>query len=289
MLEISPMTPSIFSIDVEDWYHILDVASAPPISQWDTLPARVEDNFRRLLDILAERDCRATCFFIGHIANRFPHLVREAAQRGHEIASHSYEHRLIYTMKPDEFLEDAIRSRQILEDISGTKVSGFRASGFSVTEQTPWFFEKLVEAGYTYDSSTFPASRGHGGMKMGRLAPHRLRTAAGELVELPVTVTEVLGKRLCFFGGGYLRLYPYPLVRRMSHAVIAEGRPVIFYVHPREIDPNHPRLSMGMARRFKTYINLRTTEAKLRNILADFPVTTFRDYVNDHRQQLEVC
>jgi polysaccharide deacetylase family protein (PEP-CTERM system associated) len=283
------MTPSIFSIDVEDWYHILDVDSAPEISRWDELPVRVEANFRRLMDIMEERRVHATCFFIGHIAKRFPHLVREAVQRGHEIASHSYEHRLIYTMTPAAFLEDASRSRKLLEDIAGAPVAGFRASGFSVTEQTPWFFEKLVEAGYSYDSSMFPASRGHGGMKTARMDPHRMKTPAGELVEFPVTVAEVMGKRLCFFGGGYLRLFPYPLVRKMSHVVLDQGRPVIFYVHPREIDPDHPRLPMGASRRFKTYVNLRTMEKKIRSILAEFPVTTFRDYINDNRTRLEVC
>ncbi len=280
---------SIFSIDVEDWYHILDVPSAPEISGWDGLPARVEDNFRRLLDILGETQSPATCFFIGHIARRFPHLVREAKARGHEIASHSYAHRLVYTMTPKEFLDDATDSRKILEDISGAPVTGYRASGFSVTEATPWFFETLVEAGFKYDSSTFPASRGHGGMKNGRLAPYRRQTPAGELVEFPVSVAEVFGKRLCFFGGGYLRLSPYPLVKHMSNVVLGEGRPVIFYVHPREIDPHHPRLPMNALRTFKTYVNLRTTEQKIRNILAEFPVTTFSDYLSQNHSQLEVA
>jgi polysaccharide deacetylase family protein (PEP-CTERM system associated) len=283
------MVPSIFSIDVEDWYHILDVDSAPEMSRWHELPARVEANFRRLLDIMSERGCRATCFFIGAIAQRFPHLVREASARGHEVASHSYAHRLVYTMSPAEFLEDARRAREILEDISGAPVVGFRASGFSVTEETPWFFEKLAEAGYAYDSSTFPAARGHGGMKNGRLEPHRRLTDAGELVEFPVTVADVLGKRLCFFGGGYLRLFPYPLVRRMSRLVLGQGRPVIFYVHPREIDPDHPRLPMSISRRFKSYVNLHTTERKIRSILTDFPTTTFRDFLEEHRPRLEVC
>ncbi len=186
-------------------------------------------------------------------------------------------------------MDDARRSRELLEDLCGAPVAGFRASGFSVTEKTPWFFEKLVEAGYAYDSSTFPASRGHGGLKGGRLAPHRLQTGAGELVEFPVTVTDVLGKRLCFFGGGYLRLFPYPLVRKMSRDVLEQGRPVIFYVHPREIDPDHPRLPMGLARKFKTYVNLRTTERKVRKILADFGTTTFSDYLRENRSRLEVC
>src|SRR6185369_12812303 len=267
------------SIDVEDWYHILDVPSAPDISRWDDLPPRVEKNFHRLLDIMDETKSRSTCFFVGYIAQRFPGLVREAKERGHEIASHSYAHRLAYTMSPTEFLDDAARSRKLLEDISGAPVLGFRASGFSVVERTPWFFEKLVEAGYAYDSSTFPAAHGHGGMKTASMVPHRKQTPSGALVEFPVTVAEVLGKRLCFFGGGYLRLFPYPLVRWMSRAVLNDGRPVIFYVHPREVDPGHPRLPMNMSRRFKTYVNLRTTEQKIRNILADFAVTTFAEYL----------
>ncbi len=282
------MTRSIFSIDVEDWYHILDVPSAPALSDWDALPAHVEKNFRRMLDILGETGARATCFFIGHIAKRFPALVREAKARGHEIASHSYEHRLVYTMTPTEFAEDARRAREVLEDISGGPVRGFRASGFSVTEATPWFYEKLVEAGYSYDSSIFPASRGHGGLAGGRLDPHERDTASGKLAEFPVTVADVLGKRLCFLGGGYLRLFPYPLIKRMSRAVLDQGRPVIFYVHPREIDPDHPRLPMSASRRFKTYVNLDTTEGKIRRILADFPVTTFGDYLAENRSAFGV-
>jgi polysaccharide deacetylase family protein (PEP-CTERM system associated) len=283
------MLRSIFSIDVEDWYHILDVPSAPEMSRWDGLPVRVEDNFRRLLDIMGETKSAATCFFIGHIARRFPHLVREAKARGHEIASHSFAHRLVYTMSPKEFLDDATDSRKLLEDISGGPVQGFRASGFSVTDETPWFFEKLTEAGFAYDSSTFPATRGHGGMKTARMAPYLHRTPAGDLAEFPVSVAEVLGKRLCFFGGGYLRLFPYPLIKRMSRVLLDQGRPVIFYVHPREIDPHHPRLPMSATRRFKTYVNLRTTEQKIRSLLSDFPVTTFSDYLASNRSQLEVA
>jgi len=277
---------SIFSIDVEDWYHILDVPSAPALPEWDALPSYVEKNFLRMLDILSETGTRASCFFIGHVAKRFPQLVREAKARGHEIASHSYAHKLVYQMTPEAFLEDARSSRLLLEDLSGGPVNGFRASGFSVTAETPWFFDKLAEAGYTYDSSTFPAERGHGGLKGGRLDPHERTTSAGKLVEFPVTVADVLGKKLCFFGGGYLRLFPYPLVKEMSKRVLAEGRPVIFYVHPREIDPTHPRLAMSATRRFKTYVNLTTTEAKMRRILADFPVTTFGDYLAENRSRL---
>jgi polysaccharide deacetylase family protein (PEP-CTERM system associated) len=270
---------SILSVDVEDWFHILEAASAPDISQWDSLPSCVEQNFRKLLDLFSEKNVRVTCFFLGYVAERYPQLVKEALDRGHEIASHGYAHRLIYTMTPQAFLEDARKSKEILEGISGQAVNGYRAPGFSVTADTPWFFEKLVEAGYQYDSSVFPAPRQHGGLSTNKYSPHMI---ADKLMEFPITVADVLGKRFCFFGGGYLRLFPYPVVRQMCRKVLGENRPVVFYIHPREIDPNHPRLSLGLARTFKSYVNLKTTEPKLRHILDEFQVTTFAEFIAEN-------
>ncbi len=269
----------IFTIDVEDWFHILDLPSTPDMDQWDSLPSRVETNFVRLLDILADCDVVATCFFLGWVAERFPNLVREAVARGHEIASHGYAHRLVYRMNRAEFYEDAVRAKKTLEGIAGADITGYRATGFSTTERTPWFFEAVSEAGYGYDSSVFPAARGHGGMRSGELAPHSITTPGGSLIEFPISVAPLLGRPMCFFGGGYLRLFPYRLVRRKAVNVLQHNRPVIFYVHPREIDPEHPRLSMGAWRRFKSYVNLTTTERKVRNLLSDFEFTTFRDYL----------
>jgi polysaccharide deacetylase family protein (PEP-CTERM system associated) len=270
---------SIMSVDVEDWFHILEAASAPDISQWNSLPSCVERNFRKLLDLFSEKNVRVTCFFLGYVAEKYPQLVKEALHRGHEIASHGYAHRLIYTMTPQAFLEDVRKSKQILEGISGQAVNGYRAPGFSVTAETPWFFEKLVEAGYQYDSSVFPAPRQHGGLNTDKYAPHMI---ANQLMEFPITVADVLGKRFCFFGGGYLRLFPYSVVRRMSRKVLGENRPVVFYIHPREIDPTHPRLSLGVTRTFKSYVNLKTTEPKLRHILDEFQVTTFAEFIAEN-------
>jgi polysaccharide deacetylase family protein (PEP-CTERM system associated) len=269
----------IFTVDVEDWFHILDVPSAPPLSQWDSLPSRVEKNFMKLLDIFSEHNAQVTCFFLGWIAEKFPHLVREAAQRGHEVASHGYAHRLVYEMTPEEFLDDAKHSKDVVEQAGGQHVLGYRSSGFSVTEQTPWFFSKLVEAGYTYDSSVFPAPRGHGGLNGSPLAPYVIRTPHGSLTEFPITVSRVLGKPVCFFGGGYLRLFPYFVIKYMAEQVTQEGRPVIFYIHPREIDPEHPRLPMGWARRFRSYINLESTDPKIRGLMKEFLITNFRDFL----------
>lgn len=276
----------IFSIDVEDWFHILDVPSTPPLSAWDALPSRVERNFLCLLDIFAEKNVRATCFFLGWVAERFPHLVEEADRRGHEVASHGYAHKLVYEMTPGELLEDAVKSKKILEELVGHSILGYRSSGFSVTEKTPWFFDTLIEAGYRYDSSVFPRRRQHGGLKGAHLAPHVVTGPRGVLIEFPITVTQLLGRRMCFFGGGYLRLFPYLLIRRLALRVLREGRPVVFYVHPREVDPDHLRLPMGMARRFKSYINLKTTEAKVRQLLSEFQHTTFDEYIKEYSYQL---
>lgn len=267
---------SVISVDVEDWFHILDVPGGPPLAEWDRLPSHVEKNFLRLLDLFTRHQATATCFFLGWIAERFPHLVKEAAARGHEIASHGYAHRLVYEMSRREFREDGVRSRKILEDITGAEVQGYRSAGFSATEKTPWFFDTLAEAGYRYDSSVFPAARGHGGMESAPRQPHWTGADGTGIFEFPITVAECLGRPMCFFGGGYLRLFPYWLIRRMAHRVLAEGRPVLFYIHPREVDPSHPRLAMSAPRRFKSYINLDSTERKLDRILSEFPITTFR-------------
>ena len=273
----------IFSVDVEDWFHILDIPGGPPLAAWNSLPSRVEANFERLLDLFSRHDATVTCFFLGWVGERFPHLVKEAVRRGHEIASHGYAHRLVYEMSREEFAEDARRSRKLLEDLAGVPVLGYRSAGFSVTEKSPWFFEALAGAGYQYDSSVFPGNRGHGGMASSPRAPHQVGQDGSGILEFPISVADVLGKPFCFFGGGYLRLFPYALIQRMTRRVLNEDRPVVFYIHPREIDPEHPRLPMGLVRRFKSYVNLQSTETKLDRILTDFPVTPFRAMLDQER------
>jgi polysaccharide deacetylase family protein (PEP-CTERM system associated) len=273
------LAKAIFSVDVEDWFHILDVPSTPPLAMWDTLPSRVEKNFYHLLDLFSRKNARVTCFFLGWIAERFPHLVKEAVRRGHEIASHGYEHRLVYETNRREFYEDALRSRELLESIAGLPVRGYRSAGFSVTEETPWFFEELAAAGYSYDSSVFPAQRGHGGIREARRNPYIVQDGKLRLLEFPMTVIDVAGKPMCFFGGGYLRFFPYWLIRKMARKVIDSGRPLVFYVHPREIDPSHPRLPMSWRRQFKSYVNLHHTEKKILRILEEFPVTTYGEFL----------
>ena len=276
------MANFIFSVDVEDWFHILDVPSAPALAEWSRMPSHVEKNFLRLLDIFSEHNAQVTCFFLGWVGERFPHLVQEAVARGHEIASHGYAHRLVFQQSQDEFYNDVRKARLLLEDAAGAPVIGYRAPGFSTTSDTPWFFEALSKAGYQYDSSVFPAARGHGGIPQARRDPYRVENS--DILELPITVADFMGKSVCFFGGGYLRVFPYWLISKKVNQVVAEGRPVVFYIHPREIDPAHPRLPMKSSRAFKSYVNLDTTEPKVRRILRDFPVSTFQQVISNHPQ-----
>jgi polysaccharide deacetylase family protein (PEP-CTERM system associated) len=273
----------IFSVDIEDWFHISGLPNTPQIGEWETFPSRVEANFMKLLDIFSAKNVRVTCFFLGWVAQKLPQLVKEAVRRGHEIASHGYSHKLAYEMSGDEFFQDILKSKMIIEDIGGKTVLGYRAPGFSLTEKTPWFFDRLIEAGYEYDSSVFPAPRGFGGMRTDKYSPYLIEKNIGRIIEFPITVTEIFGKPLCFFGGGYLRLAPYFIIKNMSLRVIRENRPVVFYIHPREIDPHQPRLSMSLQRKFNSYVNLKTTKNKIIKILEDFEITTFAGFINENR------
>lgn len=271
---------NILSVDVEDWFHILDLEAAPSVDDWDRLESRVERNFTYLLDKFDANDVKVTCFFLGWVAQRFPHLVLDADRRGHEIASHGYAHQLIYTQTPEAFRNDIRRTKDILEEITSKPVLGYRAPGFSIIRETPWALEELVTAGYTYDSSIFPTVRGHGGLPGAPMEPHTASTAAGDILEFPISVAKVFGRRICFFGGGYLRLFPYSIVKRMATAVNREERPIVYYVHPREIDPQHPRMPMGLVRRFKSYVNLSTTAGKLDAIMSTQRLTTFASWID---------
>ena len=271
---------SIFSIDVEDWFNISGEGCEPDISTWDKLPTTVDKDLPRLLEVFAAANVKVTCFFLGYVAKRFPFLVKEALRQGHEVASHGFSHRLVFEQTPDAFYEDVLHARKLLEDIAGVPVRGHRAAAFSITSKTPWFFNRLAQAGYEYDSSVFPAGHGVGGrLDSARLEPHDVVTEHGKVTEFPITAVRVLGKPICFFGGGYLRLFPYSLIRAMGRRALEEGRPVVFYIHPREINPAHPRMPMNLERRFKSYVNLRTVEAKLRSIARDFELTTFADFM----------
>lgn len=261
---------AVITVDVEEWFNLLEVDSAPAKQTWHLLEGRVESCFRKIMRQCERHGVRMTCFFLGWVAERYPHLVREAAEAGHEIASHGYAHDIVFEIGRAQFAADIRRSKGLLEDIAGVPVLGYRAPGFSCIEKTPWFFEELAQAGFGYDSSVFPMRRSHGGWSGAEVAPHTVDTPAGRLVEFPLSTVTVLGQRWCMFGGGYLRLFPKHLIRFMAKRVVAEGRPLVTYIHPREVDPSHPRLPMGWKRSFQSYVGLASVTTKMDCLMDSF-------------------
>ncbi|HYW77981.1 MAG TPA: polysaccharide deacetylase family protein [Thermoguttaceae bacterium] len=274
--------PAMFTVDVEEWFHILDSPAAPPIERWDTLESRLDVGLDSLLTMLETMNVRATFFWLGWMAERHPEAVRRCHEAGHEIASHGYAHVLAYEVGREPFFQDIDRAKKTLEDLTGRPIAGFRAPGFGITEEADWAFEIIKRAGYQYDSSVFPSARGHGGRPGATLGAHMIETPAGPLPEIPMSMIEVAGRRLSLFGGGYLRISPRWLIRWGLKRLSASGQPLVVYVHPREVDPQHPRLPLGPVRRFKSYVNLQSTTSKLEWLASSrAPFCLMHDYVRE--------
>lgn len=267
------------SVDVEDYFHVAALSEAISRDDWDSMNARVEQSTRRLLDVFADAGTRATFFTLGWVAERHPGLVRDIHAAGHEVACHGYSHKLVYQQSPAEFREETLRSKGLLEDLAGGPVAGYRAASYSITPKSRWALDILVEAGFAYDSSIFPVRHDLYGMPGAQRFPHVLETDGGAtIVEFPPSTARVLGQNLPAAGGGYFRLYPYPLSRWLMRRVNdGEGQPTVFYLHPWEVDPDQPRVETGWKSRFRHYNNLDKCEARLRRLLGEFRFGTVRD------------
>jgi len=267
------------SVDVEDYFHV--AAFAPNIHRdsWTSRESRVVGNTQRLLIIFEQFDVRGTFFVLGWVAERHPQLVRDIAARGHEIACHGFSHRLVYEQSPEEFYEETLRSKNLLEDITGSAVLGYRAASYSIVRESLWALDILVELGFVYDSSIFPVHHDRYGIPDAERAPHRMSTPNGKfIVEWPLATAKILGFRLPVAGGGYFRLLPYWLSRwGLASINRRELRPFIFYLHPWEVDPEQPRVSASSLSRFRHYTNLEKCEARLRRLLGEFKFGTARE------------
>ncbi len=265
------------TIDVEDYFQVSAFDRTVPRDSWDRLPSRVERNTQRLLDVLSEQGVMATFFVLGWVADRFPGLVAAIAGRGHEIASHGYGHELVYTLTPDAFRADVRRAKRSLEAACGCTVEGYRAPSFSITRASAWALDVLVEEGYRYDASVFPIHHDRYGVPESPRHAYALTRPGGSLVEFPASTTRLASMNLPVAGGGYFRLLPYAWtrwgIRRVNQR---ERRPIIFYLHPWEIDPEQPRLPAGVTSRFRHYRNLRQTEPRLRRLLGEFAFAPVR-------------
>lgn len=267
------------SVDVEDYFHPSEVQSTVDIARWDDLPSRVVEATRRTLDLLGGRNVRGTFFILGWVAHRYPGLVREIAAAGHEIGCHSYAHQLVYQLTPQQFREDTRQAVKTIADACGTVPRAYRAPSYSVTKQSFWALEVLVECGFTCDSSIYPIAHDRYGIPGFSRHATIVDTPSGPIQEIPIATVQLSESRVSpVGGGGYLRLLPYSYtaagLRRINGQ---ENRPACVYFHPWEIDPDQPRLASGMLSRLRTYLGLRGMENKLDRLLGEFEFGTMAE------------
>ena len=258
------------SVDVEDWFQVQAFAGTIDRTVWDTLPRRVEANMDRLLAQFAAAGVKGTFFTLGWVAERHPQLVRRIVDEGHELASHGYGHALVHSLTPQEFEDDLIHAKQVLENIGGVTIAGYRAPTFSIGPRNAWAWDVLEQTGHRYSSSVYPVKHDLYGAPDAPRQPYKPGT--GHLLEIPMTTLRLAGRNLPIAGGGYFRLMPYAVFRtllRRFHA--AENRPALFYFHPWEIDPGQPRVSAApRLSRFRHRINLHRMAPRVDRLLHDF-------------------
>lgn len=270
---------NILSIDVEEYFHPTEIQAFVGQSSWDGLPSRVERQVHSILDQLDEKRVRATFFMLAWVAERQPALLRAIARRGHEIACHSYAHRLVYDLTPAQFREDTRRAVGVIADTCGKAPRAYRAPSYSITRESFWALETLIECGFTHDSSIYPISHDRYGIAGFDRHAHVIHTPSGPIQEVPIaTVKLANGYVAPIGGGGYLRLLPYRYtaagIRRLNRE---EQQPACIYFHPWEIDPEHPRLAEGWIARRRTYTGLAGMQRKLERLLAEFEFSSLTD------------
>jgi polysaccharide deacetylase family protein (PEP-CTERM system associated) len=263
---------NVLTVDVEEYFHPTEVQRVCPPGVWPSLPSRVAAQTGRILEMFSRHDLKATFFILGWVAERHPSLVREIAAAGHEIGCHSYAHELVYRLTPKSFRDDTTRAIRAIEDACGRTPKVYRAPSYSITQESLWALEILVELGFTHDSSVYPIQHDRYGMPGFPRHTHILQTAVGPICEVPVATVRLAGNRVIPAGGGaYLRLLPYRYtaagIRRLNER---ESAPACIYFHPWELDPDQPRMARGAVSRLRTYTGLGGMERKIGRLLKEF-------------------
>ena len=277
----------MLSFDVEEHFQVAAFWSLSRRREWGKLASRVDRNTRKITDLLSEHSTKATFFILGWIAERHPDLVKSLAQEGHEIASHGYGHELVHTQTPDQFREDVRRSKQILEDLIGLPVVGYRAPSFSIRPETEWAIPVLIEEGYQYDSSIYNRFQGVKGGSITREGIYQIETSAGTIWEVSPSTMNACGLQLPVAGGGYFRLFPYAASKMFLNKLEGQGLQLVMYLHPWELDPEQPRMDGPVLSKVRHYLNLRKTELRLRWLLNDFSFAPIRDAIRPIRNIFE--
>lgn len=267
---MSPAPKNYFTVDVEDYFQVAAFEKVIQQTQWNMYPSRVERNTNKILEILDAHGVKATFFIVGWIAEQYPFMVKEIANSGHQIACHSYRHKKIYLQTPDEFRQDTKNARDILEDITGQSITGYRAPTYSITKKSLWALDILEELGFKWDSSIFPIHHDNYGIPDAPRFEYKLPDH--DLIEYPISTAFFFGRRVPVAGGGYFRIFPYWFTRMGLRKINQEEKkPFIFYLHPWEVDPDQPRVNnAGWKSRFRHYHNLDKTEGRLNQLLQDF-------------------
>ncbi|HYB94103.1 MAG TPA: XrtA system polysaccharide deacetylase [Vicinamibacterales bacterium] len=268
------MIVNAMTVDVEDYFHASAFDRTVAKSSWVTRESRVVRNTENLLECFDRAGVHGTFFILGWVAERFPQLVRDIAASGHELASHGFHHQLIYTLTPEQFRQDVRRTKRMIEDIAGCEVRGYRAPSFSIVKASLWALDVLIEEGHSYDASIFPIHHDRYGIPDAPRHPHVVERAAGTIVEVPASTLRVFQQNVPIAGGGYFRLVPYEWTRWAMARVNRDGEPVVFYLHPWEIDPDQPRLPVSRTTAFRHYCGLGKTLNRLELLCNDFAFGT---------------
>ena len=271
------MTPIVnaMSVDVEDYFHASAFDRVVSRTSWPERESRVVANTHRLLELFDRHQVKGTFFILGWVAERCPVLVREIASLGHEIASHGFDHQLIYTLTRAQFRDDVRRAKSVLEQSAGRTVHGYRAPSFSIVRESLWALDVLIEEGHTYDASVFPIHHDRYGIPDATRRAHVIERPSGSIVEFPGSTVRIGGANWPIAGGGYFRLLPYQWTKwGMDRVNAVDGEPVVFYIHPWEIDPDQPRLPVSRLARWRHYRGLDQTAARLDQLMTDFRFDT---------------
>lgn len=266
----------VFTVDVEEHFHVHALEGVVDRSGWSDHPSRVEASTDRLLELLDGAGARGTFFILGWVARRHPAVVRRIAGAGHEVASHGMNHRRVRELGREGFRRDVRTSRAVLQDITGTTVRGYRAPSFSIRDGQEWALEVLVEEGYAYDASRMPVRRPSLTGPSQPVEAHTVETRAGPILEVPITPVQKAGVTLPAGGGAYFRHLPYALTRAALRTAEERGSPGVFYLHPWELDPEQPRLPVRPITRLRHYGGLSRTAARLRRLLGEFSFESVR-------------
>jgi polysaccharide deacetylase family protein (PEP-CTERM system associated) len=283
---MQPRTPShFFTVDVEEYFQVRALESAVSRAEWPSRASRLEDSITSLLDRLHRYGATGTFFVLGWIARHRPEVVRAIAAAGHEIGSHGFWHQRVTDLDPDSFRDDVRASKRALEDLVGVEVIGYRAPNFSIVPGGEWTFDVLLEEGYRYDSSLFPIRRRGYGYPHAPRAPHAILRSGGVLTEFPLATTSILGYPVPAAGGGYLRQFPLSIIQRAFREASERGEPATFYIHPWEIDPGQPRLSVSPLNRVRQYRGLSSALGRIDLLLEEFRFRSIGPYLAtvDHR------